>query len=107
MEKTYEERLEEHLGPATEGEHRIFGLGETELIATIKENLKNSFSCTLWTFEHPAEQIREEDELLTREGIVHCYDEVIDAFLCFNSVKDMNKFYLRIQEDMKKKGIEI
>jgi hypothetical protein len=56
----------------------------------------------LWTYEHPIEQIKEEDLLLTKEGIVHCYDEVLDAFLCFNTREDMIGFYEKLKKDFKK-----
>ena len=102
MKETYTQRLQRHLGPREEGEMRIFGLGSKDLISAIKTNLKNSFCCTLWTYEHPIEQIKEEDILLTKEGIVHCYDEVLDAFLCFNSKEDMIGFYEKLKKDFKK-----
>jgi hypothetical protein len=89
---TYEERLNEYLGPVNEGETRYFGIPDGDIVAHIKKHLEGNYSVALWTYECPEEQIKENDKVLTEAGIVHYHDKIMDGFVCFNSEEDMNHF---------------
>lgn len=67
-------------------------------VKIIKQRLAaGNFSCNLWTFNWNDEKIGNVDELLTQEGVVHCWDELMDAFICFGSERDMRDFYTRLR----------
>ena len=108
----YTEQLKEFIGPPQDGRKDFFDLTHEESIAHIKSSLKNAFSVNLWTYKWPTEQIAEVDKELFDEGIVHCWDEVFDSFVCFNSYEDMLKFYIDLRkqateeqlQDLREKG---
>lgn len=89
---SYEDEINERLGPVQEGEKRVFGVTDEDLIQIIKDALVDNFSVTIWTYLYPDEQIAETDVWLSAEGIVHYYDEVMEAFNCFRSQEDMDHF---------------
>jgi hypothetical protein len=95
----YTKRLKEHIGPVQEGRTDYFNLTHKQSIEMIKEGLKTNFSCNLWTVEWPEFQLKMVDNELTKEGIVHCYDEVFDAFICFRNESDMKGFYDKLRKD--------
>jgi len=99
--KTYKERLDEYLGPPQEGEKRVYDVKRESICQTIKDALKTNFEVTLWTYECHQDQIKEDDYLLTKEGIVHYHDKVMNGFLCFRTESDMIAFQKRIKEELK------
>lgn len=100
--KTYKERLEEYLGPVSEGETRVYVpssddiLTLDDVLASIREALKTNFSVTLWTYERSNKEIVELHEVLSEHGIIHYWDEIMDAFNCFKSSDDMDMFLKEI-----------
>lgn len=94
------EEMNEVLGEPVEGEKRIIIEDPVEVIKYIKEQLKTSFEVTIWTEGWTAEQIAVECKTLTECGIVNCWDETINAFLCFRNKEDMNSFYERLQKEL-------
>lgn len=106
VESTYTERLKEHIGPATEGRTDYFHLTHTQSIEMIKEKLQTNFSCNLWTLEWPDSELEFVDNELTKEGIVHCFDEVLDSFMCFRTDEDMKNFYDRLRKDASEERLE-
>ena len=97
--KTYTDRLKEYIGPATEGRTDYFHLTHKQSIEMIKEQLKDHFNCNLWTFEWSEDEMKFVDGELTKEGIVHCYDEIMDAFICFRTESEMKGFYDNLRKD--------
>ena len=98
MESEYTKRIKERIGENVDGRTDYFDLDHKQTINMIKEKLAaGNFSCTFWTFEWGEKQLAQVDEELTKEGIVHCWDEVMDAFVCFNSVEDMKNFYIKLR----------
>ena len=100
MNENYTEELKEFIGPAEEGREDYFNLTPEETLEKIKSGLEKAFSVNLWTYKWPEEQINETDKQLWKEGITHCFDEVLDAIVCFKSVEDMVGFYHNIRKDM-------
>jgi hypothetical protein len=99
MENTYTDRIKERIGESVDGREDYFDLTHEESINLIKEKLKNNFSVNLWTFEWPNEQIAEVDKQLYKENIIHCWDEVFDSFVCFNTEEDMVGFYWKLRKE--------
>ena len=97
-ESTYEERLNERLGPLNEGEKRYFGIPDGDIVAHIKKHLEGNYSVTLWTDECPEEQIADNDKALTEAGIVHYHDKIMNGFICFNAEEDMKHFRSEIDK---------
>lgn len=95
---SYEDEINERLGPVHEGETRIFGVTDEKLIQTIKDALVDNFSVTIWTDDYPDEQICETDVWLSAEGIVHYYDEIMQGFNCFKTQEDMDRFREKIKQ---------
>ena len=87
------------IGPAKDGRTDFFNLSHMDAIELIKEQLTTNFCCNLWTLGWSEEELGTVDDELTSAGIVHCYDEVIDSFVCFNSELDMMEFYDKIRQD--------
>ena len=106
VESTYTDRLKEHIGPAPEGRTDYFHLTHKQSIEMIKEKLNTNFSCNLWTLEWSDSELRFVDEELTNEGIVHCFDEVLDAFMCFRNETDMKKFYDKLRADASEERLQ-
>ena len=101
------EEMNEVLGEPIEGERREMVSGADEAIRTIKESLKTNFSVTVWTRGWTEDEIINESRFLTENGIVHCWDEHIDAILCFRSTEDLVGFYERLKKDLAEKGIDL
>lgn len=72
----------------------------------IKDKLKTNHSCSLWTFEWPDKEIGITDKELTDAGIVHCFDEVMDALVCFQSEQAMKDFYINLKNEMTSEDLE-
>ena len=99
VENTYTDRVKEFIGPAEEGRTDYFHLTHKQSIDIIKEQLKDNFSCNLWTLEFSDSELKFIDDELTKEGIVHCFDEVMDSFVCFKTEEDMRSFYDKLRKD--------
>lgn len=98
MESAYTQRVKKRIGENVEGRIDYFGLNNEQTINMIKEKLAaGNFSCNFWTFEWDDKEIGLVDRMLTKEGIVHCWDEVMDSFICFKSVEDMKGFYMKLR----------
>lgn len=98
---TYKERLDAYIGHEPyEGEKRYYGIPNDVLAKFIKKNLEGNFSVNLWTFELTEEQIAADEKMLTEAGIVHYYDDVIQAFICFNNETDMKDFRKNVMKEL-------
>ena len=98
MESAYTQRVKKRIGENVEGRTDYFGLNHKQTINMIKEKLAaGNHSCNFWTFEWDDKEIGLVDRMLTKEGIVHCWDEVMDSFICFKSVEDMKGFYMKLR----------
>lgn len=104
--KTLED-MNEVLGEPVDGERREIVEGPEEAVRTIKESLKENFSCTVWTHGWTENEKIHESRFLTENGIVHCWDKNMDAFLCFRSTEDLVGFYERLKKDLAEKGIDL
>lgn len=106
MSTNYTEKLKEFIGPAEDGRRDVFDLTPEESIKQIKEGLETAFSVNLWTYEWPNELIAEVDQQLYDEGIVHCWDEVFDSFVCFRTREEMVNFYYKLRVDATEKQLQ-
>ena len=97
---SYTDRLKEHIGPDSDGRIDYFNLTTDQTIELIKNYLKTCFSCNVWTLEYSKEEIKKLDNELTRNSIVHCYDDIMHSLVCFNSVKEMKDFYDDIRKSL-------
>ena len=102
----YTEKLKEYIGEPLDDRKDYFNLTEDESIEHIKKNLKTAFSCNLWTYKWTNAEIGHADERLTKEGIIHVWDEVLDSFVCFNSEKDMKQFYTSLRKTIPEEDLE-
>ena len=101
--KTYAERLKELLSKPVKGEKRIYDIKNEEVINVIKEQLKNNFSVTLWAYDCPDEQIKEDQERLKKANIINYYDDKIKGFLCFTNEQAMNEFKQELFKQLNEK----
>lgn len=98
MKNTDNQEIKKTLIESFTGTDTHINLSPETSVKIIKQRLAaGNFSCNLWTLNWDDEKIGNMDKLLEKEGIVHCWDEVIDAFLCFNSERDMKDFYTRLR----------
>ena len=102
---TYTEKLKKHIGEPQNGRSDYFNLTHEQTIEMIKENLKDNFSSTLWTLDMGEEQLKYIDESLTKNGIIHCFDEAMDGFICFKNESDMKKFYDDLRKSMSEEDL--
>ena len=102
IESTCTDRLKEHIGPTPEGRTDYFN----QSIEMIKEQLKTKFSCNIWALGWSESELRFVDEELTKESIVHCFDEVLDSFMCFRNETDMKNFYDKIRTDASEERLQ-
>lgn len=101
------EEMNEVLGEPIDGERREVVSGADKLLETIKESLKTNFSCTIWTHGWSEDETIKESRFLTENGIVHCWDKNMNAFLCFRSTEDLVGFYEKLKVDLAEKGIDL
>ncbi|MBR4589766.1 MAG: hypothetical protein IKO36_03795 [Bacteroidaceae bacterium] len=95
------EKIGELYGEPVDGEIREVYSGNGEgFIAYLRKVLENNFSVTIYTGGWSVEEKLEEAKMLAREGFSYCWDEVMDAFVCFRSEDDLKNFYLDLKEKM-------
>lgn len=102
---SYTDRLKEYIGKS-DGREDHFNLKKDEIIPLIKDKLKTNYSCNLWTFEWSNNEIDIADRELTEAGIVHCFDEVMDALVCFQSEEAMEDFYVKLRNEIPPECLE-
>lgn len=94
------EQMDEVLGAPADGESRMILRGrEEDLKKKICELLETNFSVTIWTKGWTEEEIIAESRMLEEWRIVWCWDEMMEAFLCFRSEEDMMGFYQKLAEE--------
>jgi hypothetical protein len=92
------EDMQEILGDPIDGEERVIIEGDIGCINYVKNQLETSFEVTIWTHGWTVEQIKNENKLLTANGISNFWDETMNAFFCFKNDKDMWQYYDLIKE---------
>lgn len=75
---------------------RLDDATDEEIVNYIKENLKDNYSVTLWTWGLSEWQIHQDDRILTEAGIVHYHDITMNGFNCFNTEEEMNDFRKKV-----------
>lgn len=75
---------------------RLDDATDEEIVNHIKENLKDNYSVTLWTWGLSQDEINYDEKMLTDAGIVHYHDTTINGFNCFNTEEEMNNFRKKV-----------
>ena len=102
-----ETNLRIHIGPPVDGRTDYFNLSREECVNLTKENLKNAFSCSVWTLDMNDEEIGILDKQLTDNNIIHVFDEVMDCFNCFKTEEDMKSFYKKIRDELTEEDMKL
>lgn len=98
MKNTDNQEIKKTLTELFTGTDVHINLSPETSVKIIKQRLAaGNFSCNLWTIGWTDEKIENADELLTKENVIHCWDELMDSFICFNSERDMKDFYTRLR----------